>query len=81
MSTVSNEPSTPRASASDVAPAPLTPSASTPRGSDPSKQPSIVQVEAAKLRLVTDRRLGKQSPAWLQRVAQGLPPQGATAAG
>lgn len=44
-------------------------------------QPSIVQVEAAKLRLVTDRRLGKQSPAWLQRVAQGLPPQGAAATG
>ena len=44
-------------------------------------QPSIVQVEAAKLRLVTDRRLGKQSPAWLQRVAQGLPPQSAAATG
>ena len=43
--------------------------------------PSIVQVEAAKLRLVTDKRLGKTSPNWLQRVAQGLPPQNANATG
>jgi hypothetical protein len=44
-------------------------------------QPSIVQVEAAKLRLVTDRRLGKESPEWLQRVSKGLPPQSVKAAG
>jgi len=39
------------------------------------QRPSIVQIEAAKLRLVTDRRLGKTSPEWLKRVAQGLPAQ------
>ena len=44
-------------------------------------RPSTVQVEAAKLRLVTDRRLGKESPAWLQRVAKGLPARGVKAAG
>jgi len=43
--------------------------------------PTMVQVEAAKLRLVTDRRLGKKSPEWLQRVAKGLPPQNVKAAG
>ena len=43
--------------------------------------PSIVQVEAAKLRLVTDKRLGKQTPEWVTRVAKGLPSQPATAAG
>jgi hypothetical protein len=45
------------------------------------ERPSIVQVEAAKLRLVTDKRLGKKSPNWLQRVAQGLPPQNVQTAG
>lgn len=44
-------------------------------------EPSIVQVEAAKLRLVTDKRLGKQTPEWVARVAKGLPPQPAKAAG
>ena len=45
------------------------------------ERPTIVQIEAAKLRLVTDRRLGKQSPEWLQRVAKGLPAQSVKAAG
>lgn len=46
-------------------------------GLNPSStpHPSIVQIEAAKLRLVTDRRLGKKSPEWLKRVAKGLPAQ------
>lgn len=39
----------------------------------PPERPSTVQVEAAKLRLVTDKRLGKQTPEWVTRVAQGLP--------
>ena len=45
------------------------------------ERPSIVQVEAAKLRLITDRRLGKKTPEWVARVAQGLPPQPVKAAG
>lgn len=48
--------------------------------SAPAAQPSIVQVEAAKLRLVTDRRLGKKSPEWLRRIARGLPAQEPVAA-
>lgn len=35
--------------------------------------PSEVQVEAAKLKLVTDRRLKQPTPEWVVRVAQGLP--------
>ena len=36
--------------------------------------PSRVDVEAAKLWIITDRRLGKTTPGWVFRVAQGLPP-------
>jgi len=35
--------------------------------------PSDVQVEAAKLKLVTDRRLKQPTPEWVVRVAHGLP--------
>ena len=57
-----------------------------PGGDEPGRngstapRPTVVQVEAAKLRLVTDRRLGKTSPEWLRRVAKGLPPQPVAAA-
>lgn len=30
---------------------------------------TTVQVQAARLRLVTDRKLGKSSPAWVHKVA------------
>lgn len=38
-----------------------------------SDHPSPTQIEAAKLKQVTSRRLGKTSPAWVDRVARGLP--------
>jgi hypothetical protein len=34
-----------------------------------------VQVEAARAKLIIDRRLKQQTPDWIKRVAQGLPPQ------
>ena len=56
---------------------PRTEPARNPSSTNPAStpRPSIVQIEAAKLRLVTDRRLGKKSPQWLKRVAKGLPAQ------
>jgi hypothetical protein len=37
-------------------------------------KPTAIDVEAAKLKIVVDRRLGKKTPEWVLRVAQGLPP-------
>lgn len=41
-------------------------------GSRHSGVPSATQIEAAKLKQVTSRRLGKTPPAWVDRVARGL---------
>lgn len=49
---------------------------SQPEGRDLDRSdavPSEVQVEAAKLKLVTDRRLKQPTPEWVVRVAPGLP--------
>ncbi len=36
--------------------------------------PTRTEVEAAKLKIVVDRKLGKTTPEWVFRVAKGLPP-------
>lgn len=42
---------------------------STTRG----RQPSGAQIQAAKLKQITSRRLKKETPEWVDRVARGLP--------
>lgn len=41
----------------------------TDRPRSPVRKVTPVQVQAARLRLVTDRKLGRDSPAWVQKVA------------
>lgn len=43
-------------------------------GPSPASEDRGVQIAAAKLRLVTDRRLGKQTPAWIRNLAAETDP-------
>lgn len=38
-------------------------------------RPTRLQVAAAKLVISADRKLGDQTPDWIERVAQGRPPE------
>lgn len=38
-------------------------------------KPTPLQVAAAKLVITADRKLGDQTPDWIERVAQGRPPK------
>lgn len=37
-------------------------------------EPTSTAIAAARLKLVTNRRLGRENPAWLERLAQATPP-------
>lgn len=42
-----------------------------------NRQPSQVEIAAARLKITVDQRLGRATPQWVHRVAEGLTPYAA----